>query len=144
VHAQLYQEVDMKSAITKDYHWIKFTETRQWNKDFLESIGTDAVILSTYVFDHNSITNCCELTPSYELHLAGAEFKTSREMTDAEREEIEEKIRAAQANENEVKYIHCKSIDEGHQCSRPIRQFEDCDDDVTIEDVIEYYQANPW
>jgi len=106
-------------------------------------IGLDARIVSTFVFDHNSATHCCELTPSYELHLAGTEYKTSRELSDAEREELDDKIMTAEMDCEDVEYHHCSSIDDKKR-SKPVRQFENCDDDVTIDDVIEYYKGNPW
>jgi len=132
-----------KPAIKKDYHWVKIDQTKNWNAKFLDEIGPDARIISTFVFDHNSATHCCEITPSYELHLAGTEFQTSRELSDAEREEIEDKISAAEADCEDVEYHHCSSIDDKKR-SKPVRQFENCDDDVTIDDVIEYYKGNPW
>lgn len=134
---------DEEKVIKKNYHWIKIDQTQHWNKKFLATIGPDAKIIATYVFDHNSVTHCCELTPSYELHLAGTEFNTSSELSDEEREEIEDKIMTAEADCEDVEYHHCSSID-NKQRSKPVRQFEDCEDDVTIDDVIEYYKGNPW
>jgi hypothetical protein len=140
-----------KKVIKKDYHWIKIDQTKHWNKKFLATIGPDARIIATFVFDHNSATHCCEITPSYKLHLAGTEFKTSRELSDAEREDIEDKISAAEADCEDIEYHHCSTIDERTEKgvkipgkSKPIRQFENCDDDVKIEEVIEYYKGNPW
>jgi hypothetical protein len=132
-----------KPVIKKDYHWVKIDQTKQWNKQFLAMIGSDAKVIVTFVFDHNSFTNCCELTPSYELHLAGTEFTTSRELSEAEREELEDRIRVGESECDDVEYHHCSSIDDKKR-SKPIRQFENCEDDVTIEDVIEYYKGNPW
>ena len=149
---QYADELENKSKkIKHDYHWIKIDETKHWNKDFLASIGPDAKIISTYVFDHNSATHCCELT-SYELHLAGTDFETSSEVSDDEREEIEEKIRQgiADCGSDDIQYHHCNSIDERIEKgvkirgrSHPISQFIGCDD-VTIDEVREYYLGNPW
>lgn len=130
-------------VIKKDYHWIKIDQTHYWNKEFLEMIGPDTRIISTFVFDHNSVTHCCELTPSYELHLAGTEYKTSRELSDTEREEIDDKIMMAEMDGSDVEYHHCSSID-GKKLSKPFYQFVNCDDDITIDDVIEYYKGNPF
>jgi hypothetical protein len=132
-----------KSVAKKDYHWIKIDQTKQWNSKFVATIGKDARIIATFVFDHNSATHCCELTPSYELHLAGTEFTTSRELSDAEREEIEDRVRVGESECDDVEYHHCSSIDDKKRSS-PVRQFVDCADDVTIAEVVEYYQANPW
>lgn len=124
-----------------EYHWVKYNETSAWSGGFLESIGPDARIVTTYVFDHNSSTNLCEITPSYKLHRVGTEFSTSVDLSDEKREEIEEKIRAAESvDSHEVIYIHCNEVTK----SEPIRQFVDCDAETKIEEVIEYYQANPW
>lgn len=140
-----HEKNHMSEVTTKAlaYHWIKFDETKHWDKKFLSSIGPDAKIITTYVFDHNRQVNCSELTPSYELHYAGIEFCTSRELTDAERETIEEQLRESQNADDGVKYIHCSSID-SRNSSKPIRQFEGCECDVKIDDVIEYFQGNPW
>jgi len=140
-------------VVKPDYHLIKIDETEHWNKEFLASIGPDAKIISTYVFDHNSVTNCCEITPSYALHLAATNFVTSSDLSSAEVEEIEEKIRQgiADAGSDDVQYHHCSTIDERTNKgvkiparSKPIRQFVGCDNDVTIDEVREYYLANPW
>lgn len=134
-----------KPHIKPDYHWIRFDETKHWNTSFLAEIGPDARIFATYVFDHNSATNCCEITSSYELHHAGTHFETSRELTEAEREKIEEKISAANIDSDGVSYYHCRSIDNNeNNPSHPVRQFVGCDSDVKLEEVIEYYQENPW
>lgn len=142
---------EKKPEIKPDYHWIRFDNTKHWNAMFLVEIGPDAKIISTYVFNHNSATHCCELTPSYELHLAGTEFKTSREMSDAERDEIDEKINGAIGESDLIEYHHCSTIDGYREKgvdipgkSKPIRQFVGCDNDVTIDEVREYYLANPW
>lgn len=134
----------------KDYHWIKIDKTKDWNNKFLATIGPDAKIISTYVFDHNAPTPSCdvllsgiEFSPSYKFHLAGTEFKTSRELSDEEREEIEDKIQVGESECDDIEYHYCRSIDEKTR-SKPIRQFENCDDDVTIDNVIEYYKGNPW
>lgn len=126
-----------------DYHWIKIDETKHWIKTFLRKIGPDATITSIYVFDHNSTTNCCELTPSYALYRAGTSFNTKRDLSLTEAEEIEEEIRVAQVDEDEVTYMHCSDIDSNKR-SQPVSQFVDCDSDTKIEEVQEYYQANPW
>jgi hypothetical protein len=141
---QQSDELEQRSKGHKpDYRWIKIDETRHWRKPFLRKIGPDATITSMYVFDHNSTTNCCELTPSYALYRAGTSFNTSRDLSLEEAEEIDEEIRKAQADEDEVTYVHCSSID-GSKRSQPITQFVDCPDETTIEEVVEYYQANPW
>ena len=109
---QQSDELEQRAKSHKpDYHWIKIDETRHWRKAFLRKIGADATITSVYVFDHNSTTNCCELTPSYALYRAGTSFNTKRDLSLAEAEEIEEEIRTAQVDEDEVTYVHCSSID---------------------------------
>lgn len=121
-----------------DYHWIKIDETKYWARNFLEWIGPDTKMIATYVFDRNSVTYCCELTPSYCLHLVGTNFETSRELSDIERESIEEKIMIGDMENDDIEYHHCSSITK----SNVIKQFVDCDDDVTIDDVREYLQGN--
>jgi hypothetical protein len=135
--------IDIEKPIKKDYHWIKINQTQFWNKEFLAMIGPNTQIISTFVFDHNSVTHCCELTPSYEFHLAGTEYKTSRELSDVEREEIDDKIIMAEMGCEDVEYHHCSSIDNKKR-SKPFCQFINCDDDVTIDNVIEYYKRNPY
>ena len=144
MYAELYDKAI--SVMEKpDYHWIKFDETKHWNKEFLTWVGPDTKIIATYVFDHNRAVNCSELTPSYELHWVGTVAKTSRELTDGEREEIEEKVTCSELDRDGISYHHCRGIDNSKtNPSRPIRQFVDCDEDTKIEEVIEYYQGNPW
>jgi hypothetical protein len=127
--------------VRKNYHLVKLDQTEHWNKRFLSEIGPDAKIISAYVFDRNAVTYCCEATASYELHLAGTEFITSREMSDQEKEEIEERVRCGSEEGEDIEYHHCGEID---NISQPIGKFKDCDDDTTIDDVIEYYAGNPW
>lgn len=125
-----------------DYRSIRIDETQYWSSDFLSMIGPDARIVVTYVFDSNSTTNCCELTPSYELHRAGIVYTTTRELTDDDRERIDEEICKADLDTDSDSYMHCSVVDR-HKPER-IRQFIDCDGDVTFADVVEYYQGNPW
>jgi hypothetical protein len=137
--------------VKPDYHLIKIDETEHWNKAFLASIGPDARIISVYVFDHNSVSYLCESTPNYALHLASTGFVTSRNLSSTEAEELQEKIDATQIDNESIQYHYCGSIDEGTidgvktpAKSKPIRKFVGCDNDVTIDDVREYYLANPW
>ena len=141
-----------RADIKPDYHWIKLDETKHWNNMFLIEIGPNAKITSTYIFDKNSVTYCCELTPSYELHRVATDFSTSREMTEYEREIIDAKIfQAIEGNNDDVAYHHCSTIDEHTEkgvkvpCkSHQIGKFVGCDNDVTIEEIREYYLGNPW
>ncbi len=140
------------------YHWIKFDETKHWSKSFLAMIGPDAQIISTYIFDKNTITNACELKPSYELHRASTQFTTSRILTEQKSENIEDILRQAivDAGDSDIEYWYCDFIDGrknvnefrkdisliGTAC--PVSNFIGCDSDVTIDDVVEYYNENPW
>jgi len=140
-----------KPAIKHDYHWVRFDRTKYWTDKFLAEIGPDAKIIQTFVFDHNSVTHFCEFTPSYVLHLAGTDYTTSRELSDAERDDIDEKIRESTMFDECEENHHCHTIDGRREMgveipgkSHPVTQFVGCDDDVTIDDVIEHYQANPW
>ena len=130
--------------ILPNYHWIKVEETKHWKREFLASIGPDAKMFSIYIFDRNSSTNCCELTPSYALYRAGTFFTTSRNLTEEEREALENTMQQAIEDAGDgVEYWHCSFIDK--KCnSHPVTKFIGCDEDVTIDDVIEYYQGNPW
>ena len=134
-----------------DYHLIKIDETKHWSKDFLASIGPDARIISVYVFDHNSVTYIFESIPRYALYLASTGFVTSRNLSSAEVDDLQEKIDASQIDNESVQYHYRDSIDEHTENgvkipakSKSIRKFVGCDHDVTIDDVREYYLANPW
>lgn len=128
---------------------IKLDETKYWNKGtVLVKVGR---IFGLYAADLSSITHCCELTPSYELNFVKSECKC--DYTDeVDWELIDDYIITGNAERELVSYVHCSSINAlpvlDPQSFPPkgsagaTIELNYCDDEDTIDDVIEYIHAN--
>ena len=112
---------------------VKVNETQHWNEEFRKKFGITK-IFGVYVFNPNEATNCCELTPSYELNFVHSDAECDDELSDEMREEMFDKIMEGDIHTEPVTYMHCRDID--RMKTIDIGEFE------TIEDAIEYCQGN--
>jgi len=110
-------------------------------------------IWDTWLYDKNSHTNCCELTPSYYLiHVSTSiEFNDAgANLSDDEKERIYSRYENEQTDD---KYVHCHDIDaqEEKLKEKPFRyhvygdpgvSFEDCPKDEQMDSIREHFRAN--
>jgi len=113
---------------------VKINETQHWNEKFRKDYGIKA-LFGVYVFDSESHTHCCELTPSYEMHFVHTQPDWHGELTEEQREDMYEQITEGDNYANEpVTYMHCSSVDRFDTIDLP--GFEE------IDEAVEYCQGN--
>lgn len=86
--------------------WVVKIDERQYWVD--EMVLRCTKIVGVYVVDRRQLTYCCSMTPSYWLHFLGTQWEG--DFTDAEREEIDERVRAGDS-ESESNYYDVANID---------------------------------
>lgn len=118
------------------YCWVKVIDTNRWDNEFLDAIGPEAAVSVTYVFDDNFTVD--GILDSRMLHFVGVEFSTRRTVTPDEAAELELQLKAGYQS---TKIVH-KSYLVGK--TKPIGQFIGCEAEIQIQDVIRYYEENPW
>lgn len=108
--------------------------------------------LSAYVYNPKQPVHCCEVTPSYELNYAFSILVFQDDVTDEQREAIEEELSTVW-NEPVI-YVHCSGIDkmplhddvQGVDTTLPYRvkvEWPDFDDpDEEIERVVDHVRGN--
>lgn len=122
----------------REFRYVKIDETKHWNEKFVHELGPGAKLIATYVYDAAEETFCAELTPSYCLFHAGTEIQPGRELTGSEWEHYDEVVREGEAEHENFHYRHCRSVKDSHPVPTTV------DEDTTIDDIIEDFQANPW
>lgn len=97
---------------TANFCVVALDETADWNQD-LEIWQYADKIFSVYLFDRNSTTNCCELTPSYELRFLyySVQWKNSFDLNEDKREELLSVVDEAEGEAELVIYVHCNQIE---------------------------------
>jgi hypothetical protein len=90
-----------------DFRAMRIDETGDW-ADSIRAMLKGGKIWAVYVFDKNQVTYCCEMTPSYCMHLV----EYYGEMGDGTQtsDELNEDIQSAGIDEP-ISYIHCSGID---------------------------------
>ncbi len=95
----------MKTANLK---LVKLDTTYGWDKKFLKKLGIKK-IHTWYLFDANTITNCCELLPSYELIPVYEAPENEFEMTEENKDEYYNYM-GLNINDDTI-YVHCSQVD---------------------------------
>ena len=74
-----------------DMWMVKIEDRDEW----LDSLILDRTsrAFSVYVLDRRQHFHLCQVTPSYEGYFLGSQYESSRELTDEEREELDDHIR---------------------------------------------------
>jgi hypothetical protein len=108
--------------ILPHFKWVKIDETRHWAEEW-RAKNKIKKIVSTYIFNANEVTHCCEITPSYWLeHIEScAELEQDAgvaDMTDAEYQafleecgRIDEEMRDEELQNDNSMYVHCREVD---------------------------------
>lgn len=90
--------------------WIVKIEDRD---DWLDTMILDRTsrAFSVYVLDRRQHFHLCQITPSYEAYFLGSQYEPSRELTDDERDELEEAIRTGDSNTEPVTYFDVSQVE---------------------------------
>jgi hypothetical protein len=126
---------------------VLLDETEYWRKDIVSAAKK---IFGVYYFDPNSVTHCCELTPSYELHFLQSVPQLLPDTTDL-KEELFDNIEEGDWNGRDaVSYFHCSNIDKLPELKRGTLQPGVYEKDIEVEEdedfhdiVREAWNANP-
>lgn len=99
--------------------WIvKIDEREHW----LDPIVLDRTrrIFGVYVFDRRQVTHCCSFSGSYWLVALGTQWEASRELTDDETEDLDERIRTGDSQSDGTNYFDQRDID--RMIAKPCRE----------------------
>ena len=101
--------------VTADWYLYASPDNMEnWHLDPAHMVAIKQ-IYTIYAFDRNSVTHCCEFTPSYAMYPADLEVAFKPQYYDEEydrlREEIEQQVRVASIDNPAVYYYHCDGID---------------------------------
>jgi len=113
---------------------IAIDETRYWDDDTQKIAGT---IYTVYLYNPNSVTHCCELTPSYCMYEVGV-FPIN---TPEDDDECESFLDLMTENSNfDAIYMHCSDVKSYEQYDTgfpPFNPEEDSgEEDDYIQDII--------
>ncbi len=101
---------ECETTENREYHRIRIDDTPMWDAEFLTKHRITKME-TAYVFDKNSVTHCCELTPSYEMHPSGYEVAFRDDVLDSDKEDGWEALEDSGSFVlEEIKYFHCRSI----------------------------------
>jgi hypothetical protein len=130
---------DPNCDVKPDIKYVKIDETRHWNPDFLAKYGIERMV-AVYVYDANTYTYCCELTPSHWLEFIETQPETKEWLEDNEvREEMYDAIMEAQFQCDNDCYMHVHAVAEGRANIIEVGSLEGCED---LEEGREYAQGN--
>ncbi len=129
---------------------VRINETSNWREDIAKKAGK---IFGIYLYDESRTTNCCEVTPSYEMHFLNSMAETLSD-DDEEREIQLDEIEEGDIHTERVRYFHSVSIDklsdkdkgnvysEGYDIDKEEYETEE-DYRSLVEDTIGEEMANP-
>ena len=130
----------------------RFFDAVVWQDGFLESQHVRRT-WATYIYDQGVHVNCCELTPSYELHLVnyGYYYAEGFVPTDEEVEAINAAMNEAMDDASDmVIYIHCRNLDNlpevldnGLRVKYHHGSVDEDNEADAVEKLREYYCGNP-
>lgn len=116
---------------------VVLNETNYWSEEMQAKAG--GAIFRAYLYDATRIVHCCEITPSYELFPL---YTTP--WRDDENGSVDEEIRLAE--DNDVRYVHCHSINalppENFHDIGVWKKMDDETEDELRERVEEHYRCN--
>jgi len=91
-----------------EFKVVCIEETQHYtDKALVEKVGK---IHAVFLYNKNSHTHCCEITPSYELHYIDTTYSDHIE-DELQREEVDEHIQEANLHRELIEYHHVSGID---------------------------------
>ena len=121
---------------------VLLDETQNWAEVVTKPAGK---VFGVYYYDPSIIVHCCELTPSYELTPLNSVPEHGPEDDEA-REKLLDDIMSGDSNCNDIKYIHCHTLDALHEIKRgelKEGQYTHPNDFESDEEVEEHWSGNP-
>lgn len=124
---------------------IAINETHNWDPAIVQRAG--GAIYGIYLYDALRAVNCCEITPSHELHLIGSQPASFIE-DECARESLHDDLMAGDAQGDDVSYFHCAAIERmlGNGSAIAGRDFgeESAEEgyEVALEEKLEYVRGN--
>lgn len=123
---------------------VAIDETHYWSEDIIAKAGK---LYGVYLYDANRPVYCCELTPSYELHLIETVWTHN-----TQDERLQMDVLEGDAQNGQVCYYHCRDINHKdakwkESLTRHDEEYEEIDDtgkvwDGLLEDMLEYLRGN--
>ena len=120
-------------------------ETENWNEEITKRAGK---IFGVYLYNPDTRTHCCEITPSHELYFLHSVPENLPDDED-ERERLLDDMDEGNLETERVSYMHCHTLKAMPRIKRGelktgtyqydryrMREFD-------IDEVIEHYQGNP-
>lgn len=120
-------------------------ETENWAEEITQRAGR---IFGVYLYNPDTRTHCCELTPSHEMYFLQSVPERLPE-NEVQREKLLDDIDEGNIETPHVDYVHCSTIKALPRIKRgqitqgtyhydryQMREFD-------IDEVIEHYQGNP-
>lgn len=136
--------MEQKQAIKTDFQIVELDTTYGWSDKIKSRVDK---IFTVYLYDKSVVTNCAELTPSYEL--IPLYYNITTKPSQRRDEQLEEEIDSEFGNEEPI-YMHCKDVEKLQHAdfsrlkhinkklvgrkSRAYRR--------QVEELTEYFQAN--
>ena len=114
---------------------LELDETKYWNEVFVKKNKINKLI-GLYVYDPNTATHCCELTPSYELNFIHTYCEFQDDADDDIRDYALSEIQDGDYDTEPVKYMHCNAVDKIK--GKELGEFDN------IEDAIEDALISQW
>lgn len=142
---------EQKRTLPIDARVVALVETSGYNIAACDKPFIDC-IRGIYVYDKNTVTHCCEMTPSYYLiHVYDQVILTEagNELNHIAQDKIFEKYE--QHGESDDKYVHCRNIDKieseatpyyYYKYGNPKVSFDDVEYDQQMESLREHFQGN--
>lgn len=126
---------------------VRLNETGYFSDEIQKQVKS---IHAHYLFDENSHTYCCELTPSYDLRWVGFDIE-EKDSCEKISQDLHETVADAYHREINDMYWHCRDIDKIEKENKKVfMQGSDLDpwskgygDENILNEVIAAYQADP-
>lgn len=123
---------------TPNFWLIKIDERPYWvNSTVLERTTAN---YGVYAVDRNSCTRLCEITPSYALFFVANVYEEVPDLTEEQREELDELVMTGGDYSEPVTYMHVRTveklIEEYPERARDTAEFLDIDFDDECDEPI--------
>lgn len=136
-----------KTEIKPKFVVVRLNETQHWSDDIKAQVKA---IYAHYLFDENSHTHCCEITPSYWLRWVGFDIEMEEAGADVPEKLYSTVEDSFHAIDNDC-YYHCRVIDKiDGENKKVFMEGSDLDPwgedygyDNVFDEVVTSYYENP-
>lgn len=113
---------------------VALEETKYWDPEIIKKTGR---IFTTYAYNPEEATNCCEITPSY--YLIPVDFFCENTISDSFQESVYHDWSIA----TEPCYVHCHVIDNMAEVNSGfLVKYESKNDFEDEDQALDYFQGN--